>query len=473
LYSFVTSVQIVLKVETYLSTNIGLLAKKGNDGSYTVLTNDIVSAKPLAGVAIQAYDFQQQLLCEVKTDGNGIATFNSKIKPFVIIAKLGAERNYLKLEDGLSNSMSSFEVNGEQIQKGLKGFIYGERGVWRPGDSLFLSFMLEDEEKKLPAQYPVTMELLNPMGQVIQKLVQTNGVEGIYDFRTKTDNYAPTGNYTAKVKAGGAVFTKNIRIETIMPNRLKLNLDFNTKMLTAASAKDLKVTLQINWLHGAPGKNLEAKVDVSFSGKETEFKGYAGYAFENPASSFYSESTTIFDGRTDENGFTPVNAAFAEIKNAPGFLNANFTVRGFEEGGTFSTDRFSMPYSPYTHYVGIKIPDAPKERGYLETDTDQEIKIASVDENGNPASRNVTVKVYKVSWRWWWDNYNDDLSSYVGSNYNQPVFSKDMQTVGGKGSFKFRINYPEWGRYLVYVTDNESGHSAGKAYVYRLAIMGR
>jgi len=445
-----------------LSTNIGLLAKKGNDGSYTVLTNDIVTAKPLAGVAIQAYDFQQQLLCEVKTDGNGVATFNSKIKPFVIIAKQGAERNYLKLEDGLSNSMSSFEVNGEQIQKGLKGFIYGERGVWRPGDSLFLSFMLEDEEKKLPAQYPVTMELLNPMGQVVQKLVQTNGVDGIYDFRTKTDNYAPTGNYTAKVKAGGAVFTKNIRIETIMPNRLKLNLDFSTKMLTAASAKDLKGTLQINWLHGAPGKNLEAKVDVSFSGKETEFKGYPGYAFENPASSFYSESTTIFDGRTDENGFTPVNAAFAEIKNAPGFLNANFTVRGFEEGGTFSTDRFSMPYSPYTHYVGIKIPEAPKERGYLETDTDQEIKIASVDENGNPASRNVTVKVYKVSWRWWWDNYNDDLSSYVGSNYNQPVFSKDMQTVGGKGSFKFRINYPEWGRYLVYVTDNESGHSAGK-----------
>ncbi|HEY1041005.1 MAG TPA: MG2 domain-containing protein, partial [Bacteroidia bacterium] len=445
-----------------LATNIGLLAKKGNDGSYLVMTSDIISAQAMSGVTIEAYDYQQQLLGETKTNSEGLANFEFKKKPFVLVAKKGSERNYLKLEDGLSNSLSSFEVNGEQIQKGLKGFIYGERGVWRPGDSLFLSFMLEDEDKNLPQDYPVTMELINPMGQVVQKLVQSKNVEGIYDFRTKTDNYAPTGNYTAKVKAGGAAFTKTIKIETIMPNRLKLNLDFNTKMLTAESAVDLKGALQVNWLHGAVGKNLESKIDVSFSPKTTEFKNYKGYVFDNPASGFYSESQTIFDGRTDENGFTQVNASFSGIKNAPGFLNANFTVRAFEEGGAFSTDRFSMPFSPYTHYVGIKLPEAPKDRGYLETDTDQDIKIATVDENGNPASREVTVKVYKVSWRWWWDNYNDDLSSYVGSDYKQPVLSQDVVTINGKGSFKFRINYPEWGRYLVYVTDKVSGHSAGQ-----------
>ncbi|MCD6065293.1 MAG: alpha-2-macroglobulin domain protein [Bacteroidetes bacterium] len=445
-----------------LASNIGLLAKKGNDGSYVVMCSDIVSTKALSGVTIEAYDYQQQLMGDARTDGNGLAKMEFKTKPFVLIAKQGTERNYLKLEDGLSNSLSAFEVSGELIQKGLKGFIYGERGVWRPGDSLYLSFMLEDKEQKLPLEYPVTMELINPMGQVVQKLVQSKNVEGIYDFRTKTDNYAPTGNYTAKVKAGGAVFTKTIKIETIMPNRLKLNLNFNTEMLTAMSAVDLKGGLQVNWLHGAPGKNLGSKIDVSFSPKTTEFKGYKGYVFDNPASGFYSESQTIFDGRTDENGYTPVNASFAGIKNAPGQLSANFIVRAFEEGGAFSTDRFSMPFSPYTHYVGIKLPEAPKERGYLETDTDQEIKIASVDENGEGTSRSVSVKVYKVSWRWWWDNYNDDLSSYVASNYNQPVYSDEIQTSGGKGSFKFRINYPEWGRYLVYVTDKESGHSAGQ-----------
>jgi predicted ribonuclease YlaK len=38
-------------------------------------------------------------------------------------------------------------------------------------------------------------------------------------------------------------------------------------------------------------------------------------------------------------------------------LKANFTVRAFEEGGNFSIDRFSLPYSPYNSYVGIKVPE--------------------------------------------------------------------------------------------------------------------
>ena len=33
--------------------------------------------------------------------------------------------------------------------------------------------------------------------------------------------------------------------------------------------------------------------------------------------------------------------------------------------------------------------------------------------------------------------------------------------MNGKGSFKFRIDYPGWGRYLVYVKDTESGHATG------------
>ena len=39
--------------------------------------------------------------------------------------------------------------------------------------------------------------------------------------------------------------------------------------------------------------------------------------------------------------------------------------------------------------------------------------------------------------------------------------SGNLQTTGGKTSFKFRINYPDWGRYLVYVKDRESGHATG------------
>ena len=75
--------------------------------------------------------------------------------------------------------MSAFEVNGEQIQKGLKGFIYGERGVWRPGDSIYVAFVLEDKNNVLPSDHPVTFELLDPKGQLVQRNVRKNGIESL------------------------------------------------------------------------------------------------------------------------------------------------------------------------------------------------------------------------------------------------------------------------------------------------------
>jgi len=445
-----------------LATNIGLIAKRGNNGQINIFASDLISAKPLGNVNIEAYDYQQQKLKQVATNAEGIAVLDSKQKPFVLIAKRGQERTYLKLDDGSSLSLSSFEVDGDVVQKGIKGFIYGERGVWRPGDSLYLSFILENKEKEFPENYPASLELINPQGQIVQKLTRTKHVDGFYNFSTRTENAAPTGVYLAKVKVGGAVFTKNIRIETIMPNRLKINLAYNRDMIYSSDLS-LNSPLEIKWLHGAPGRNLEAKIDVSLSQTETQFKNYKGYTFDNPAQNFYSETQTIFTGRTDDNGMMAVNAPLNDTKNAPGFLSANFTIRAFEEGGSFSTDRFSIPVSPFTHYVGIKVPEPKENDSYLETDINHKVEIATVDEFGKPTSRSgIEVKVYKLDWRWWWDNYNQDLSSYIGSNYHEPIYTEQISSSNGKGQFNLRVNRPSWGRYLVYVKDTESGHATGK-----------
>ena len=42
-----------------------------------------------------------------------------------------------------------------------------------------------------------------------------------------------------------------------------------------------------------------------------------------------------------------------------------------------------------------------------------------------------------------------------------PVATGRLNTTGGKGQFSFKVNYPDWGRYLVYVKDRESGHATG------------
>ena len=60
-------------------------------------------------------------------------------------------------------SLSTDEF-GARSKQGIKGFLYGERGVWRPGDSLFVSFILEDKNGSLPDNHPITFKLRNPSG---------------------------------------------------------------------------------------------------------------------------------------------------------------------------------------------------------------------------------------------------------------------------------------------------------------------
>lgn len=446
-----------------IASNIGLIAKRGADNSMVVAVTNIMDAQPMSGVTLELLDYQKQVIATGKSDGDGMATINTKRKPYLLVAKNGDERGYLKLDDASSLPLTRFKVGGEQVQKGLKGFIYGERGVWRPGDSIFVSFILEDKQKTLPKDHPVEFEFYNPKGQLYSRITRTKAMDGFYSFHTATTTSAPTGNWTAKVKVGGAVFEKNIKVETIMPNRLKLNLSFgNQQALTKGSATG--GTLNAKWLFGGIAQNLKAKVDAFVSAQKTSFKNLEDYQFDDPTLAFNTQTQTVFDGRLDAEGNAPINADINVENQAPGQLRANFLVKVFEPGGNFSIQQVTMPYNVYSGYVGLKTPEGSAMTGMLETDKDQTIDIVDVNANGQllPGTRNVEVELYKIQWRWWWDESGDELSNFTQDQYNKLVLNEPVTLTNGRGKFKFKIDKEKWGRYLIRVKDNQTGHSTGK-----------
>ncbi|MBN2236146.1 MAG: hypothetical protein JW729_01215, partial [Bacteroidales bacterium] len=445
-----------------LASTLGIIAKSGADHQLKIAVTDLNTTQPLSGVEVEIYNFQQQLINSQKTDGKGLVSLDLKQKPFLLIAKHNNQRGYLKLDDGSSLSLSKFDVSGKEIQKGIKGYIYGERGVWRPGDSLFISFILEDKNNVLPENHPVQFEMYDPNAQLKKRMISTKSSNGFYSFKTATEESAPTGNWLAKIRIGGSVFSKSLRIETVKPNRLKINIDFGTKLLTSQD-KNIVGKLNIKWLHGAIAKNLRAQVDVTLNSISTQFEKFKDYTFNDPTRTFQSEELTIFNDRVDDAGNANINTDFRIGQIAPGMLKANFQTRAFEEGGDFSIDQFSIPYTPFNYYVGVKTPKGDKARGMLLTDTDHTIEIVTVDFNGKPVTRkNLSASVYKVQWRWWWESGSDNLGSYAGSNSHTSILTKNFDTdSNGLGSFDFKIKYPEWGRYLIRITDKD-GHSCGK-----------
>ena len=442
-----------------LASDLGLIAKAGSGGASFAVT-DLKTTQPLAGVKLEVFDYQHQLIGTFQTGDDGTVTGQLTRPPFLLVASKGAQRGYLRMDDGSSLSLSRFDTQGKKYFRGVKGFLYGERGVWRPGDPMFINFILEDKAGTLPANHPVTFELTDSRGNLVEKIVRTEGENGFYAFHTQTAADAPTGNYRAKVRVGGAEFSETFKVETIIPNRLKIELDFGLEALSQAT-RDRQAALRATWLHGAIARSLKADVTATLQPATTAFPRYRDFIFDDPVRDFNGEETTLFEGRLDEQGVAMVPARLSAQSEAAGMLRANLVAKVYEPGGAFSIDRFSIPFHPYNTYVGLKTPKGDVARGMLLTDTDHPIQIVTVDTEGRPVSSEVEVTLYKLNWKWWWDQSPDNIGSYQGKVSADQIATGRVRTTNGEGVWTMNVKYPQWGRYLVRAVD-KAGHATGK-----------
>ncbi len=443
-------------------SDLGLMAKQGEDGTITVVATDIRTAQPIKGAALRLLDFQQGELDTAITDARGFATLRSDRKPFLIEAGANGQASWLRLSQGSSLSVSHFDTAGVKVTDGLKGFLYGERGVWRPGDPIFLTMILTDETGRLPSDHPVHFELYDPRGRLADHKVVTEGLNGFYRLYTETKADDPTGTWLAKARVGAVTFTKSLQVETVIPNRLSIDLDFGTDMIRGPDAT-LDATLESRWLHGAKAPGFEASVEVSLRPKTTAFAGYDDFTFADLVHRADTEPTEIFSGRLDDEGKAQITSKIPIPPGTPGMVDAVFFTRVFEPSGAASRQQISVPLSPHARYVGIKTPKGDAARGMLLTDIDHPVEIVLVDADGKPAGDGtVEVALYEVSWRWWWEKGSEVFSDYAGGTSKNAVAKGTVAVKGGKGQWKLRVDYPQWGRYLLVARDKSGSHTASK-----------
>ncbi len=462
-----------------IGSDLGLIVKKGSNQTYNFITNNILTTKPESGVKVSIYNYQQQLIETVTSDSNGMVGYDAESNAAFAVAKKGKNYAYVKLEDGNALSISNFDVSGKQLQKGLKGYIYTERGVYRPGDSIHLTFVMNDLVNPLPKNHPVTLEVTDARGKLVQRTVQNSGAQttskasagkaenGFYYFPITTEDASPTGNWNAKITVGGVQFNQTLKVATIKPNRLKIKLDFENEIIDAS--KPVKGSASATWLHGSPGRNLKIDMTATLRATNTAFPKYPNYDFTDPIRTFQEVEIPVLDGTLSAEGTINFNKDFEVGDNAPGMLKATFLTKVYEGGGDFSQDVFTKDLAPYDYFVGLRSPKAGRYGSFF-TDENTTFDVASVDAQGNPASnRDLEVKVYKIEWRWWWNRGQDNLSTYENSTVHTPVKEYTIKTDGsGKGKFTVNIPEDDGGRYLIRVKDKQSGHATGRiTYFYR------
>lgn len=441
------------------ASNIGIIVKSADETRLWVTVADIVSSRPQEGVKVTAYNYQLQKVGEGYSGENGFADFTVSGKPFIIQAEKGNAVTHLKIRGGgHEKSLSHFDVGGKKITRGLKGYVYGERGVWRPGDTLHLTLVVEDKLHTLPAAHPATMDLYTPEGQLFDSKTLRGGKDGFYAFEAATRPDSPTGTWSAVFSVGGAEFKKGVPIETIKPNRLKINLTTGSE--TLVSGQQASIDVASHWLTGPVAADLDGTLEVVLHNTTLPFPEYRSYNFSNPLKTYSSQTLSQISFQLDSLGQASVQENMPEAKDAPGMLKADLICKIAEPGGNTSVVANTVRFSPYSHYVGVDL----KEEDY-ETDKDIAVKVVSVDAEGKPsAGRTLEYKIYRLSWNWWWECSASDLDRYVNGNTARLEKSGTLTSTASFTTIPFKLEYPDYGKFLLLVTDRESGHTSGGTF---------
>lgn len=444
--------------QNILATDLGLIAKMDNDNRWHFVASDIPTSKPRAGVILRLISMDNRQIAATSTDRYGMASLQIDERARLLIAEDGVDKSYLRLDPTSAQNLSMFAVDGTSHAAGVQIWAYGDRGVWRPGDTLFINTVIRDENLSLAQGHPITMEWYDPLGRLIQTRTQSWNGPGIYGWPIPTGTEAITGSWSTVFKIGNVHYRAYWKVETIMPNRIKMEYAFDSDPIKLIDNM-VTTVLTAHWLHGAPASGLKADISMRLYAGNTSFDSYPGYRFD--FDSYSGSQVDIFEGKLDDSG-----QASAKLKLHGdvlyGKMQAELTTRVYEEGGAFSIDRNVFTLSPYSSYVGIQLSGGSGWRNSYTPGDDRVSHIVLVDDSGQPIKGQVRIQILEIDWNWWYDQSRMSMHDYYASK-SSVLVQDDTISVDRTKPAMFHLPSIE-GSFMIVATDLKSGHQSTQRY---------
>jgi uncharacterized protein YfaS (alpha-2-macroglobulin family) len=380
-------------------SDIGLIAKKGKDNLY-IFANSIESAKPLSGVKLEITGKNNQVLGNAETNKDGFAVYSLKnmpadgFSPSLVTAKMGTDFNFLPF-NRTQIGTSRFDISGKtENLSGYDAFIYGDRDIYRPGETMHISVILRDEEWNVPGEIPVKMKLFAPNGKVFKTVKKTLNQYGSFETDVVIPNTAPTGSYSVEVYTSTDVYlsSKTLKVEEFVPDRIKVDVKVDKKEVFLGQAMNLRV--QANNLFGPPATNRNYEIQENVRRSYFYAKDYRSYYFGLTGGKTYFDSN-VRSGKTNNEGQVQESYTYPMSYSDMGVLQADYYVTVFDETGRPVNRRTSATIYTQDKFYGINLEDY-----YNKTDKVMRIPLIAVDKDGKALNGvKASVKIIKHEYR--------------------------------------------------------------------------
>lgn len=443
-------------------SDIGMTEYRGKDG-LTLVTRSLTGATPLAGVQLTLYARNNQMLAEVETDGNGVARLPNRLlqqdggnRPVLLMAQLrgdtGSDFNFLDIS-GSPFDLSDRGVGGRPSPGPMDAFIYTERGVYRPGETVSVNLLLRDDRGIAVDGLPLTLRLHRPDGQLALETVLQPAGAGGYQSEVPISNAARTGQwrFTAYLDRDAAALGQaDFQVEAIVPPRIEVKpVRLPDGPLAPGSASEFAV--QARYLFGAPASDLAASGEVRIEPDPTPLEALPGFEF-GPVDETYDARTEVLEAtRTDRNGDARFGFVIENLPDSRRPLRARLRAEVRDVDGRVSATQSWLRLGRTAPLIGVKGP----ADGQVSEGRDAVFEVVLVDPDGQlAAAPGLHYRLVREQSHYQWYRA-DGRWRYQRTVRDQTVRQGELAVpAAGPARLAFKLDY---GRYRVEVDDPASG----------------
>lgn len=438
-------------------TDLGVTSFNGADG-LTLSVRSLKTAKPLEGVKLTLIARNNEELAVAATDRDGIARFAPGLlrgaggmAPVMVMAYGAGDFNFLDLRRP-DFDLSDRGVEGREPSGPVDAFLYTERGIYRPGETVHLVTMLRDPTARAVTGGTVVVKILRPDGGEYRRMTVADQGGGANHLSITLPASANRGTWEATAHVdpeGDAVGHVSFEVQDFVPQRLALSIGERPAVLKPGDT--LTIPVEARFLYGAPASALGGEADLVIEPDPNPFPKHKGYRWGLADETFVGDRVALDIAETDDKGATVVTGKWQGAVESTLPLRADISIAIREPGGRATSDHVLVPVRTRPLSLGLR----PHFDDSVPSGQDAVFDIIAVDDNGTPIARaGIEYRVLKDTSTWQWFR-SDSRWRYERVARETEIAAGTLQVAADAPAvLRQRV---EWGSYRVVLRDPASG----------------
>ncbi|MDP1737394.1 MAG: alpha-2-macroglobulin [Caulobacter sp.] len=447
-------------------TDMAMIAYDGVE-SLDVVVRSLKTARVQPGTRVALVAKNGEDLAEARADGSGRVRFlrpllegEGGMRPRMVmaygpqgdLAVLDLDRSPVDLSKqgmgGRTTAGTEDETGGRVADSEIDGFLYSDRGIYRPGETVHLSALIRDLQSRAVKDRKGVIIIRRPSGVEFKRVAFDRAPTGAITADIALPKSAPRGRWRATLEIEGikdAAGALSFSVEDFAPQRLAVSTD-GQEAVPVGAGETRQVSVMARFLYGAAGAGLQTQGEARIMYDPNPFPAFKDYEWGDQLNPFSEKFIELGSSVTDGDGRALLSLSTAEAGDTTSPLKATVTASVFEPGGRPVRESLFLKVRTRPVYLGVKVEQgdatggnaAPVALNFIAVNAKGQ-RIAAPGASYTLISENWDYDWFQQDGRWQWRRTSRDV-----------VVQKGSLTIGAGGAARIARRLG-WGDYRVVV----------------------